>query len=554
MAQLIARDAARSEYDPDIEAAAAAAAPIAIHPVTGAFSDPTHERAFAAHFFRLCFGAHIAMMLLYISSFTIAWTNSPIPMDATAWTTAWTTSPIPTLVAGVGFFLAALGLIGRVRIHQWDDTVRAQRVGAGIWTTLMMLTIASDIGGLAMAQAAMCEAATSVYEDINGGLGIAWTVLLNGSHGMGFAHKFGLICAMALECFCYIGACGLGWTPLAVFTGWCLAVFGLAHLAEMHMRHSYADKQRLEGKQRRLEVQINAETAESRRLEERNEQLRAEKERLMYDVQRRGNPLDDDDARSAIRRGLQAGPSPSYHRADSTDSRETGTSALSDSPLPSLPPGPPSSSAGKSSESGKSGEGMGGSDREGVVDRAAFSRAPPQARPPTWEELDAQFYAECAQKTASEPRTACLASAEADRHGPPPSSKVCRTSAAATAAAPLPPRPASRQAEIDELLDRRCAEMAAASTTEQAGARRARGTKREAAGVEVAQVKAGAGKASGSAAAVRARAAKRPTTEQDRDIEQLQSWQRSTDPVYVDARARLAAAEALMDAVDGVRR
>ena len=96
--------------------------------------------------------------------------------------------------------------------------------------------------------------------------------------------------------------------------------------------------------------------------------------------------------------------------------------------------------------------------------------------------------------------------------------------------------------------------MAAASTTEQAGARRARGTKREAAGVEVAQVKAGAGKASGSAAAGRARAAKKPTTEQDRDIEQLQSWQRSTDPIYVDARARLAAAEALMDAVDGVRR
>ena len=51
MAQLVARDAARSEYDPDLEAAAAAAAnPIAIHPVTGAFADPTHERAFAAHF------------------------------------------------------------------------------------------------------------------------------------------------------------------------------------------------------------------------------------------------------------------------------------------------------------------------------------------------------------------------------------------------------------------------------------------------------------------------------------------------------------------------
>ena len=339
------------------------------------------------------------------------------------------------------------------------------------------------------------------------------------------------------------------WAPHPALANASFAGFCVAHLAEMHVRHSYADKQRLEGKQRRLEVQINAETAESRRLEERNEQLRAEKERLMYDVQRRGNPLDDDDARSAIRRGLQAGPSPSYHRADSTDSRETGSSALSDSALPSLPPGPPSSSSGKSSESGKSGEGMGGSDREGMVDRAALSRAPPQARFPTWEALDAQLYAERAQKTATEPRTASLATAEADRHGPPPSSKVCRTSAAATAAAPLPPRPASRQAEIDELLDRRCAEMAATSTTEQAGAKRARGTQREAAGGEGAQVQAGAGKASAAkAAAGRARAAEKLTTEQQQGIEQLQSWKWSRDPIYVDARARLAAAEALMDA------
>ena len=529
MAQLIARDAARSEYDPDLEAAAAAAAtPIAIHPVTGAFADPTHERAFAAHFFRLCFGAHIVIMVLNIS--IIAWAASS--KDPSVW-----------LIAGVWVILMSLGLIGRVRIHQWDDTVRAQRVGARIWTALVVGSIASDIVGLRLATPATCEAAASVYDDIYGGLSIAWIVLLNGTHGMGFAHKFGLICAVPLEYFCYIVACSLGWMHLPAYVCASFAAFGLAHLAEMHVRHSYADKQRLEGKQRRLEVQINAETAESRRLEERNEQLRAEKERLMYDVQRRGNPLDDDDARSAIRRGLQAGPSPSYHRADSTDSRETGTSALSDSPLPSLPPGPPSSSAGKSSESGKSGEGMGGSDREGMVDRAALSRAPPQARVPTWEALDAQLYAERAQKTATEPRTASLATAEADRHGPPPSSTVCRTSAAATPAAPLPPRPASRQAEIDELLDRKCAEMAAASTTEQAGARRARGTKREAAGGEVAQVKAGVGKASAAkAAAGRARAAKKPTTEQE-DIEQLQSWQRSTDPIYVDARARLAAAE-----------
>ena len=542
------RDAAWSEYDPDIEAAAAAVAtPIAIHPITGAFADPTHERAFAAHFFRLCFGAHVVLMILYVS--TVAWATPA-------------KDPAVRLVAGNWCFIASLGLIGRVRIHQWDDTVRAQRVGTRIWTALVAVSFASDVVGLTASKAATCESAASIYQGTYGGFVIAWTVLpVNGTHGMGFAHKFGLFCAVTLSFIMDFGACGLVWTQIVALVGASFAAFGLAHLAEVHVRHNYADKQR-------LEVQVNAETAESRRLEKRNQQLRAEKERLMYDVQRRGNPLDDDDARNAIRRGLQARPSPSYHRADSTDSRDTGTSALSNAPLPSLPPGPPSSSAGKSSGSGKSGESVGGSDREGMVDRAAFSRAPPQARPPTWEELDAQFYATRAQttateprpptweeldaqfyatraqKTATEPRTASLASAEVDRHGPPPSSTVCRTSAAATPVAPLPPQPASRQGEIDELLDRRCADMAASSTTEQAGARRARGTKREAAGGEVAKVKAGAGKASAAkAAAGGARAAKKLTTEQERDLEQLLSWQRSTDPIYVDARARLAAAE-----------
>ena len=74
------------------------------------------------------------------------------------------------------------------------------------------------------------------------------------------------------------------------------------------------------------------------RLEERNEQLQAEKERLLYDVQRRGRPLDDDDERSAIRRGLQGGEAITRAHAPSEQ----------DSPPPSLPPGAPSSSAGES--------------------------------------------------------------------------------------------------------------------------------------------------------------------------------------------------------------
>lgn len=193
----------------------------------------------------------------------------------------------------------------------------------------------------------------------------------------------------------------------------------------------------------------------------------------MYDVQRRGQPLDDGDDRSALRRGLLAGPSEPYQRADSTGSSETGAPAPSDSPPASLPPGAPSSSAGKSSKSGESGKGTGRSSnaahgkstvppphwaelayREFHAAKAARSRteqgvppeAPPQARPPTWEELDAEYYAGIA-KSAIEPRTAPLASAEAGRHGAPSSSQVSRTSTAATPAAPLPPRPASQQAE-----------------------------------------------------------------------------------------------------------
>ena len=132
---------------------------------------------------------------------------------------------------------------------------------------------------------------------------------------------------------------GFAWAPHPALANASFAGFCVAHLAEMHVRHSYADKQRLEGKQRRLEVQMNAKAEESRRLEERNEQLRAEKERLMYDMQRRGNPLDDVDARTAIRRGLLAGPCHSSHTSDA------GCSGPSDSLPASLPPGPPSSNS-----------------------------------------------------------------------------------------------------------------------------------------------------------------------------------------------------------------
>ena len=80
--------------------------------------------------------------------------------------------------------------------------------------------------------------------------------------------------------------------------------------------------------------------AEERRQldEERIEQLQTSNERLLYDMQRRGRSLDDDGDRSAIRRGLRAGPA-----QPNAESSEAGAPA--DSPPPSLPPGAPSSTS-----------------------------------------------------------------------------------------------------------------------------------------------------------------------------------------------------------------
>jgi len=141
---------------------------------------------------------------------------------------------------------------------------------------------------------------------------------MNGSHGISFVRKLGLIGLMLAARISMLAICGTVRRGVVASNFGVLSLgFAVAHMAELHLRHIYAEKVR---EKRRLAGQIV-------RLEERNEQLKAEKERLLYDVQRRGRTLDDDN-HSTIRRGLQAGPS--------------------DSPPPSLPPGAPSSTAGSS--------------------------------------------------------------------------------------------------------------------------------------------------------------------------------------------------------------
>ena len=364
---LLARDALGSAHDPDLEAAAAVT--IAMHPITGAFADPAHESAFAAQFFRLAFPCHMLLIALNLAVFTWA---------------ALVTQP------GMGAFWSLIGLavaflmLSRVLVHCIVDAVRGQRLGSQSWTALIVI---SWVGGVSMYMMDTAAACATAQVNYLGPLIALVAALVNGSHGMGFAHKLGLMglllaldLLLATVCFEFALALALG------DVGAHMVGFVVAHMVEMHLRQIYADNEEKVQDQRRL-------TEERRQLEERNEQLQAEKERLMYDVQRRGRPLDDGDDRSAIRRGLQ-GRSQPYQRAASTDSSETRAPDPSDSPPPSMPPGPPSSSDRKSSESGKSGQGTG--NFSGAVH--GKSTAPP----PTWAELDAQFYAETAAELAAE--------------------------------------------------------------------------------------------------------------------------------------------------------
>ena len=422
---LLANDAPRSEHDPDLEVEnTAAAANIAMNPVTGAFADASHETACAAQLFRMAFPCHAFLMALSLA--LIGWTALSAPPDL------W---PLDSMIV----LCVTLGLVGRVLVHRMDDRVRGQRLGSWTWTALVVLIVTIDVIGYVEREAQACGSVALQNERT---IRCVVGALVNGSHGLGFWHKLGLIGLLLLNGLCLIAFCGeVGLTGDSIL----VVGFVVAHLAEMHLRHSYVE--RVEKEQLLKEDQ-----QEKRGLQERMEQLQTSNERLLYDVQRRGRPLDDGDDRSAIRRGLQAGFSQPYHRAASTDSSETRAPDPSDSPPPSMPPGPPSSSDRKSSESGKSGQGTG--NFSGAVH--GKSTAPP----PTWAELDAQYYAEIAAKSATEPRTASLGSV-ADRH-----------------------EPSSR--------------TAAASTTE-------------------------------------------------RGIAQLQSWQVSSDPIYVNAREKVAAAQALAD-------
>ena len=318
---------------------------IAMCPVTGAFTDPAHESAFASRLFRAAFPSHVFLMALCTATST--WVALQYYAVWRATQRGLVRSIVSQACWGIVVLGLALGLVGRVVIHRMDDSVRSQRIGSWTWTAVLVLIVMVDLGTYGLVpQSSICAANHHLAANILLPLLSIAITLINASHGLCFVHKAALIGLMMVDCLISYALCVISVEGALAYEALLVVGFVVMHLAEMRWRRSYVKKQH----ERRLQ---NKEMQERRGLEQRNEQLQTSNERLLYDMQHRGRPLDDDEERSTIRRGLRAGGcQPKYTKPHSS---EAGGPAPSDTPPPSMPPGAPSSTT-----SGSLGSGGGG--------------------------------------------------------------------------------------------------------------------------------------------------------------------------------------------------
>ena len=376
---LAKRPAASTRFEGGVAMPRGAPTTITMHAVTGAFADARVESAATCQLFRAAFPVHLLLLAIVLALFT--WKAF---VDSTFSLGYFVTYQLST----------GLALMGRVLVHMMRDTVRGQRVGSWLWIALIAAGCSSD-----MMQGQDCNP-------------FAWYVmplaslsfsLINGSHGLGFAAKFSLISLWLVDAYAAMIACDEGSEANKSAMGVTVLGSVCAHLAELQLRRNYAEK-----------VQEKHRFAQ---LEERNEQLQAEKERMMYDMQLRAHSLDED-GRSAICRGLHAGPTSESGRTDpelaeaaiaaevEKQSKRSSSQPLhpeinvhapSESLLASLPPGAPSSPTSASTASSTA-----EADRQHYAEIAAQGAAQlmteQKAPRPKWVETGRQFAKSVATK------------------------------------------------------------------------------------------------------------------------------------------------------------
>ena len=254
-----------SERDPE---AAAAQDAFARHPLTGAFTEPAVEAAFAVGFFRDAFPLHA---LLFAAG--------AIVYLFTLFGSAWRDDVLLLIISLVC-------LVGRVRLHRMQDQVRSQWLGSWLWTGSVVLGVALDVSDYVNDSDRTCTAVRKLGVYVFPLLYLA-LALVNGSHGLGFLHKGALLLFLVETLIMLYGSCGE--LALALSMGGALAVgYIVAHLVELRMRREFAEK---------------------RRAEERQEQLMVHAERLQYEFNllSSSRPPSADDNFSEVCRGLQSG-------------------------------------------------------------------------------------------------------------------------------------------------------------------------------------------------------------------------------------------------------
>jgi len=336
---------------------------------TGTFVDPSHEPVFAAQLFRMTYPTYVLLMAFMVTY--CAWNVLVVPDIRAFWV--------------VNGSVNGLGLLCRVLLHRngRHDPVRSQWMGSSAWILLAALYTAAGTVNLMVAPVATCEAFVRTkytYPFVH-----LCLILVNSTIGLGFACKFALIAMILIaKCVVWIATChDPELDPWLVCTMGVIVLGSAAtHTAELFLRRSYAEKVQAKMQEQQSRSEAAARGRQLEVVKVRNEQLQAEKERLMYDMQRRGHPIDDDN-RSAIRRGLQAGPDQPHHPG--TSPSEVGGPAPSGSPPPSLPPGPPSSTADSSSTAPPPDQGL----TEGAgarCNRVEIGASPPVSEAPSlWE-------------------------------------------------------------------------------------------------------------------------------------------------------------------------
>ena len=217
-----------------------------MHPLTGTFANPAATAEFEASMFRLAFPVHVAAMAI-------------ASVLAVVWATTLTASVEERVDASLFVLFMALGLGARVYAHRMSDKSRAQRLGANVWTGLILLGCLFDAVA-ACARYIKGEFATGGMCSDQSKSVFVFTVLvfavLNSSHGLSFQHRAWLVLAPSVDCAVLWGqACGF---DAIVVLGLLLflSVCGLFHLCELVARHFFLRFERLQLSNERLEIDV----------------------------------------------------------------------------------------------------------------------------------------------------------------------------------------------------------------------------------------------------------------------------------------------------------